>query len=376
MRIVVNTRSWMSGKMEGIGHFTAETITRMAHDHPEHEFHLLFDRAFNPDFISQANMVGHVLPPPVRLPFLYKLWYDWLVPRFLNKIGADLFLSPDGHASLRTTVPQVTVIHDVFFVHYPADVPFRFRSFLLRRTPQYIEKSVAVVTVSAFSKNDLISQYGVSPEKVHVVYNGYNGAYRPLTETEQKEVREKMTQGKPYFIAISAIHPRKNLQRLIPAFEKFKEKTGLPHQLLIVGRPFWKNESMRQLRTNLKYEKDIIFTGRLEFSELSQALGAAHANVYISYFEGFGVPIIEAFACGVPVLTANTSSTPEVAGDAALVVDPFSIEDIANALERLAVDEQLCEELKRKGFERVKDFNWDLSAKELWKVVESHLPKQ
>lgn len=366
----------MSGKMEGIGHFTAETITRIAKEHPEHEFHLLFDRAFNPDFITQPNMVGHVLPPPVRLPFLYTLWYDWLVPRFLKRIGADLFLSPDGHASLRCAVTQITVIHDVFFVHYPDDVPFRFRSFLLKRTPRYIEKSNAVVTVSEFSKRDLITQYGAKPEKVHVVYNGYNGAYTPLVNEKKEKVREKLTGGKPYFIAISAIHPRKNLQRLIPAFEKFKEKTGLPHQLLIVGRPFWKNKSMSQLRSNLKYEKDIIFTGRLESAELSEALGAAHANVYISYFEGFGVPIIEAFACGVPVLTASTSSTPEVAGDAALLVDPFSIEEIADALERLATDAHLCNELKEKGFERIKIFDWDQSAKALWKVIEAHLSKR
>jgi glycosyltransferase involved in cell wall biosynthesis len=105
-------------------------------------------------------------------------------------------------------------------------------------------------------------------------------------------------------------------------------------------------------------------------------LGAARANVYISYFEGFGVPIIEAFACEVPVLTANTSSTPEVAGDAALLIDPFSIDDIALALERLALDANLCEELKRKGSERIQLFDWDKSAKDLWKVIETHLPKR
>jgi len=376
MRIVVNTRSWMSGKMEGIGHFTAETITRMAKAHPEHEFHLLFDRAYNPQFITEPNMIAHVIPPPVRLPFLYTLWYDWLVPRFLKKVKADLFLSPDGHCSLRTEVPQVTVIHDVFFVHYPADAPWRFRSFLLRKTPKYVEKSEAIVTVSQFSKQDLISLYGVSEKKVHVVYNGCNPAYVPLAENEKEDVRKKMTKGKPYFIAISAIHPRKNLQRLLPAFELFKERTGLPHQLLIVGRPFWKNKAMRSMRSNLKFEKDIVFTGRLEVKDLSRALAAANCNAYVSYFEGFGVPIIEAFACGVPVITANTSSTPEVAGGAALLVDPFSIEEIALAMERLAFDDVLCKELRDKGFERLKAFDWDESARLLWKVIETQLQKK
>lgn len=375
MRIAVNTRTWMSGKMEGIGHFTEQTVSRMAKAHPEHEFHLIFDRPFDSSFISEPNMVGHVLPPPVRLPILFDLWYDWLIPFFLKKIKADVFLSPDGHASLRCPVPQITVIHDVFFVHYPADVPWRFRSFLLRKTPGYIEKSEAIVTVSNFSKQDLISLYGVNADKVHVVYNAVSSKYRPLSEQEQSEVRERLTGNKPYFIAISAIHPRKNLQRLIPAFELFKEKTGLPHQLIIVGRAFWDNKAMREVRTNLKFEKDILFTGRLESEELGKVLAAAAANAYVSYFEGFGVPIIEAFACGVPVITANTSSTPEVSGGAALLVDPFSIEDIALGLEELATSSELVQDLIQKGYRRAQDFNWDKSAEQLWKVIEKHLPQ-
>lgn len=369
MRIAVNTRLLISGQMEGIGHFTFESFKRMAKAHPEHEFHFLFDRPFDRAFLTEPNTIGHVVPPPARLPFLFKIWYDVMVPWVLKRIGADVFVSPDGHGSLRCPVPQLLVLHDIYFAHYPEDMIPRFRSFVLKRTPLYISAAQRIATVSQFSKNDVVSTYGCAPEKMDVVYNGAGDVFQPHTPHQALATREKRTNGCPYFVAISSLHPRKNIQRLLPAFDAFKSRTGLPHKLLIVGRPFWENEEMANAKLTMKHYEDVLFTGRLASSEVAEVLAAAEANVYVSYFEGFGIPIVEAFQCGVPVITAAASSTEEVAGDAALLVDPFSVDDISNAMEKMATDKASREEYIRRGFERAKLYSWEKTADALWASI-------
>ncbi len=355
--------------MEGIGHFTFESVSRMAEQHPEHEFHLLFDRPFDSSFLTQPNMVGHVIPPPARLPILFKLWYDVMVPIWLKKIGADVFVSPDGHGSLRCPVPQLLVVHDIYFAHYPMDMIPRFRKFILKRTPQYIAASQRIATVSMFSKMDISSTYGCAKEKIDVVYNGANTNFQPLPAHAVAAYKEKYSQGQPYFVSIGSLHPRKNMQRLLPAFDLFKKRTGLPHKLLIVGRSFWESKDMAHAKSNMEYHHDVLFTGRLASSEVAEVLGAAEVNVYVSYFEGFGIPILEAFQSGVPVITAAATATQEVAGDAALLVDPFSVNDIASALEKMAVSADTRAFYRERGIERAKHFSWEKTATALWNSI-------
>jgi glycosyltransferase involved in cell wall biosynthesis len=366
MRIAVNTRLLLSGQMEGIGHFTFESFRRIAKAHPEHEFHFLFDRPYDASFLTEPNITGHIVPPPARLPFLFRIWYDVMVPRVLKKIKADVFVSPDGHGSLRCPVPQLLVVHDIYFAHYPQDMLPRFRNFVLKRTPRYIAAAQRLATVSQFSKSDIVRTYACASEKIDVVFNGAGDVFQPITPERVLAIREKSTQGCPYFIAISSLHPRKNIQRLLPAFDAFKSRTGLPHKLLIVGRPFWENEEMAKAKRRMKHHHDVLFTGRLESVEVAEVLAAAEANVYVSYFEGFGIPIVEAFQCGVPVITAAATSTQEIAGEAALLVDPFSEEDISRALEKMATDPSIREEYIRRGYERAQRYSWENTAQALW----------
>lgn len=366
MRIAVNTRLLISGELEGIGHFTFESFKRMAKSHPEHEFHFLFDRPYDKAFLTEPNIIGHSILPPARLPFLFRIWYDLMVPWLLNRIKADVFVSPDGHGSLRCPVPQLLVVHDVYFAHYPQDMIPRFRTFVLKRTPLYISAAQRVATVSQFSKNDIVSTYGCAAEKIDVVYNGASEFFQPATPDQVLATRKKRANGCPYFIAISSLHPRKNIQRLLPAFDAFKSRTGLPHKLLIVGRSFWESDEMASAKRTMNYHEDVLFTGRLESNEVAEVLAAAVANVYVSYFEGFGIPIVEAFQSGVPVITAAASSTEEIAGDAALLVDPFSVDDISMALEKMATDVAIRQELIRRGFERAKLYSWEKTADALW----------
>jgi glycosyltransferase involved in cell wall biosynthesis len=153
---------------------------------------------------------------------------------------------------------------------------------------------------------------------------------------------------------------------LLPAFDQFKERTGSHSKLVVVGNAFYLSEEIKSALQNMKYKADVIMAGRMFADELNEAIASSIANVYISYFEGFGIPVLEGFKCGVPVLSSNTSSIPEIAGDAALLIDPFNQNEISNALETLETNETFRDELIEKGKKRVQLFSWDHTAEVVW----------
>ncbi len=369
MRIAVNTRLLLKNRLEGIGWFTYETLKRITRDHPEHEFIFLFDRPFSKEFIFEKNVTAVVAGPPTRHVSLQLIWFELVVPRLLKKYKADLFLSPDGYLSLNTNVPSIAVIHDLNFYHYPAQLPFLLRWYYNTLFPRFAKKSRRIATVSEYTKQDIVSCYGISPELIDVTHNGSNENYLPLSESQNRETRVNYTQGDPYFLFIGLIIPRKNLQRLMTAFDIFKERTGSNVRLLVVGeKKWWTTEQEAGFQT-LRHKEAIHFVGRLNPNELSKVLSAALALTYVPVFEGFGIPILEAFASGTPVITSNVTSMPEVAGDAALLVDPFSSEAIAEKLELMYSNPALRAVLIAKGLERKKQFSWDLTAQRLWDCI-------
>jgi glycosyltransferase involved in cell wall biosynthesis len=359
----------LHNKMDGIGWFTYETTRRMVANHPEVEFHFLFDRPFDKKFVFASNVKAHYLGPPARHSILQKIWNNISVPILLRKIKPDIYLSPDAQGSLRTSIKQIIVIHDLNFEHYPTDIPGHYYRYMHSYSPKFARKAKRIVTVSEFSKQDIASLYHVDPSKIDVAWNGVNEDFHPLDNAEQQKVRDKLTDGLPYFIVVGSIHPRKNLHRLLPAFDLFKKKTGSLSKLLVVGNAFYLSKEIKTALDTMHFKSDVIFTGRMNAQELNDAVASSIANVYISYFEGFGIPILEGFKCGVPVIGANTSSIPEVAGEAALLVDPFNVEEISRALDQIENDPSLRSALVQKGYERVKMFSWDHTAKVLWDSI-------
>lgn len=375
MKIAVNTRLLIPDKLEGIGWVAYETLRRITASHPEHEFYFIFDRQWDDRFIFSDNVIPVKAGPQARHPFLYYIWFEWTIPRVLKKIKADLFLSPDAYLSLRTKVPSIPIFHDLNFEHYPKDLPVLERKYYRYFFPRYARKAEQVVTVSEFSKKDIVNLYDVLPEKVSVVYNGVNEDFKPVPEDEQEACREKHSEGCPYFIFVGALHPRKNLVRLFQAFDYFKEQHRTEIKLVVVGnKKYWTRE-IEEAYNGMKYNEEVLFSGRMSADELHKAVGSALAMAYVSYFEGFGLPIIEAFRCDIPVVTSNVTSMPEVAGDAALLVDPFSVKSIAEGLEKIALDPELRKDLVKKGRERSLLFTWQNSADKLWAVIEKVLNK-
>ncbi len=370
MEIVVNTRLLIKNRLEGMGWFSYETLKRITRDHPEDHFIFLFDRDFDEEFVFSENVTPLVLSPQARHPFLFYWWFEVSVANFLNRFKPDLFLSPDGYMSLNGKCKQLAVIHDLSFAHYPKDVSWIVRKYYNYFFPKFAKKATRIATVSEFSKQDLITTYGIASSNIDLVFNGCNPIYEPISEDLKTITRQSFTEGAPYFLFVGALHPRKNISRLFEAFDQFKAASSSDLKLVIVGEKYRWTSEIKHTYLGMKNRKDVVFTGRLSAEELKNVLGSALALTYVPYFEGFGIPILEAMNCDTPVITSNVTSMPEVAGDAALLCDPFSVESISAAMLSIYSDLELRNELIRKGRKRKLDFSWDASAKALWTSIE------
>jgi glycosyltransferase involved in cell wall biosynthesis len=367
--IAVNTRLLMPGKLDGIGWFTYETLKRITRDHPEIHFYFLFDRKYSREVVFAENITPVVLRPSTRHPLLWYFWFECRVKSFLNKVKPDLFLSTDGFLPLHAAIPSVLVIHDINFEHRPGDLPWMARYYYRRFFPRYARRASRIVTVSEFSRRDIINHYEVSEEMVDLAYNGANDRYKPISLEKAAEVRNAFTGGSPYFVFVGSLHPRKNITNLLKAFQLFKAEIRGNYKLVLVGEKFFLTRSMEEQLERMPDKGDVIFTGRLSPDRLNEVLGAAWAMTFVPYFEGFGIPIVEAMRCDIPVIASNVTSLPEIAGDAALFVAPESPGSIRDAMIRIVKEKGLRKELIEKGRRRRELFSWDETAQILWSSI-------
>jgi glycosyltransferase involved in cell wall biosynthesis len=375
VHIVVNTRLLLYQKLDGIGWFSYQTLKRMVLLHPEVKFTFLFDRPYHEDFVFAENVNPIVLFPPARHPLLYIAYFEISVKQKLKQLKPDLFLSLDGFLVTHCNTPQLPVMHDINFLHHPKDLKPAYRWYYNYFFPKFAITAKRIATVSEYSKRDIHLNYGISLDKIDVVYNGTNEGYRILKEEDISVTRQKYSEGKPYFIFVGSQSPRKNLLKLIKAFNLFKEASSSDFHLVLAGSSFWGNNALKEVWEQSEYKNQIHFTGRLAQEDLEKVVGAAFALSFIPYYEGFGIPMVEAMAAGVPVIAANTSCLPEIAGDAALYVDPFNTQDIANGMMRLVQEKGLSALLIEKGLVQAKTYSWDKSAHLLWQSIEKCLAK-
>lgn len=372
-RIAINTRFLLKDKLEGFGWYSYEVARRLVQNHPEHEFFFFFDRPFDSSFVFGKNVHPIVLDPPARHPFLHVIWYEQSIKKALKKYKIDVFFSPDGYLSLGSKVPQVITIHDLNFEHYPEDLPWLVRKYYKYYFPKFAKRANRILTVSEFSRKDIIKQYQISEEKITAVWNGVSENFVPLAQETKTKIQHKYSVGEPYFLFVGSLHPRKNLQRLIEAYSLYCQSNENPWHLVIVGVKMWKNQANvitipEEIRTNIH------FTGRLNAEDLPKVVGAASTLAFVPYFEGFGIPIVEAMRCCIPVLSGNLSSLPEVGGDAVLYCDPFDVNSIKEGLVKISSDTKLADELAQKGLKHSQNFSWDSTAQAVWKEIESLLP--
>ncbi|MFA5181210.1 MAG: glycosyltransferase family 1 protein [Syntrophales bacterium] len=267
----------------------------------------------------------------------------------------------------------IMTVHDLSFEHLPdCFTTFeRVKDRLL--IPFYIKRADRILTVSEFSKQDMVKLYGAAPEKIVVGYNGVNPAFKPLSEGEEQEEAAKILSSygieKAFILYIGRLNRRKNLHILIDAFNRIKKEGKFEHQLVIVGRRDFLPASDMEMINSSPFYQDIVFTGYLPDEHLPLAYGRADVFVYPSLFEGFGLPCLEAMACGCPVVTSNTTSLPEVVGDTGILIDPLNPQEIAAAIIDVLTDSMRRSIMARNGLERAKLFTWKHTAEKMLEII-------
>ena len=354
MNIGINARHLIEHKLEGIGWYSFEILNRIVQLRPDDHFYFYYDRKTKPLVVGR-NITNVIVYPSARSPHLFRFWFNVRLPRLFKKNKIDLFFSPDGFISLATSVPQIAVIHDLNFEHYPHDVPKHILKYYKKYMPLFAKRAKKIVTVSNFSKMDICGTYKVDQSKVSVIYNGGNSVYKPLEEKYKKQFKSEQNQERPYFVYVGSLHKRKNIQRMFEAFNDFNK--GGKFDLIVIGEPMWGKEFQRtQISPYIK------IIGRKSGLDLSKWVASSEALIYVSYFEGFGLPVLEGMMAGVPVVTSDITSIPEVGGEAVVYVDPFNVKSISKGIS-IAVEKH--EVYAKLGPIQAVKFNWDKAADEL-----------
>ncbi len=369
MHIAVNTRLLLSGRLEGIGRVAHELLQRLPGQLPQARFSFLFDRPHDRQFIYSPAISAVELFPPARHPFLYLAWFEGRVAQWLNRQRPDVFFSPDAYLSLRARVPQVPLFHDLAFEHFPHDIDrlhrWHYRTFF----PRYAHQATRILTVSEATRQDLISTYGTPPDRIVVAPNACSSVFGPSSSEVQAACRARFSGGQPFFLSVGAIQPRKNLTLLLRAFDRFKSETGHPARLLLVGRKAWRYGEVERIYAGLTHRADVEFTGFVSDAELNVLYGSSLALCYVSRYEGFGLPLLEAMEAETAVVASDIAALREVGGDAARYVGVDDVSGLASVLAQLAVDAGLRASLIERGRQQRQRFSWEGSAAVVARVL-------
>lgn len=306
-----------------------------------------------------------------QAPFM---WTQRVFPFLLRRDRPDVLFMPIQMLPFLKAKNQksVVTIHDLAFLLYPETFPAKDAFLHKLYVREAITKADHLIAITEATKQDIIKFYKINPDKITVVYHGVDkDRFRLMQEGEENlvaDVKSKYNITKPYILYIGNVQPRKNIQGLIKAYQKLRKTTDHNYQLVIAGAKAWLVEDvMKEIGDD--YREDIIFTGRFEDAELSPLLWGADLFVLPSFYEGFGLPILEAMACGVPTVVSNTPSLVEVGGEASLSFDPHNIDDMAKVLDNIISHPDLRQTIRAKGLERVDEFSWDRCAKETIQVI-------
>jgi glycosyltransferase involved in cell wall biosynthesis len=372
MKIVFNCWLLRNRQLDGIGNFTVQVMQRIIQNHPEQHFDVLVDKQFENIYFDFPNVTLHRIFPALRHPLLYIFFLEIRLPLYLKKIKPDLVVAMDGFLSLISHTKQLPVVYDLNFEHYPENLPWRNRVYYKFFFPRFVRKANRVITISEYSKNDIIKTYGFPSNKIDNVYCGISEYFSLCNDEEKSKTRMQYAGGKEYYFFAGTMHPRKNIIRLIQAFDVFKKNSLNDIKLVLAGHIMWDDASIKSLIENSVIKDDVVLAGRVSNEELRLLLGSARALVFVPVFEGFGLPIVEAWQCGAPVICSNVTSIPEVAGDAAIIVDPFNIDQIANAMNTM-LDDDVRRQYIDAGQKRKQLFSWEETARLFWDSVQHAL---
>ncbi len=261
--------------------------------------------------------------------------------------------------------PSVLTIHDLAYLHLPEASIKSHLGYLKRKMPIQVQKADHIAAVSRFTQLDIVTSFNCPATKIDITYNDVDARFQPVSDTEQSRFRDTHTNGRPFFLYLGSIHPRKNVDTLINAFELYCMKHPSDICLVLAGRWAWKSKKTQQLIRQSSVGDKIIILPNID-QQVYELVGSALAMVYLSLFEGFGMPILEAMRSGVAVITSRESAMSEVAGDAAIYVNPRDIENVTQAMYRIRSQPHLRQALIRAGLKQSSRFSWKYSSEILF----------
>ncbi|MCL5264950.1 MAG: glycosyltransferase family 4 protein [Chloroflexi bacterium] len=325
-----------------------------------------FPAEFNPD--SSFRLKVSKLPtvkPQVRI-----LWEQFLLPLELARSDVDVLHSMGYVQPLMCPRRSVVTVHDLSFLLFPSTFNRLNHTYLSLFTRLSVQRADRVIAVSESTRRDLVRLCGLPAEKIAVIYHGVESLFSPVSSVVIEEFRRSRQLPEQYVLFIGTLEPRKNVQTLIRAFARVK-KAGLPHKLVIGGAKGWLWDEIFAVVEEMNLREDVAFPGYISLEDEPLWYNGADLFVYPSLYEGFGFPALEAMACGAPVVASNSSSLPEVLGDAGLLVDPTSVDELAEAMLRALTDNALNQEMRKKGLERARAFSWIEAARQTAQVYRS-----
>lgn len=390
MRIGIDARTILNpekGEAAGIGHYTYQLIRHLLIIDKENDYFLFFDKRVQQKRLrkfEQKNVRFRFFPFISYKRFLPSAYRNFLITAFISRENLDIFHSPIPSLPRGYKAPTVITVHDLTIYKFPELYTEKELIFLKSDISAAVRSAEGIIAVSQSTKKDLNEIFGISAEKIKVIYHGIDARFfRKCASEEIKKVKKRYGIKKEYLLFLGTLEPRKNILRIVEAYERFRDRLvhlpqlkpedqikenlkgySVDYQLVLAGQPGSHFEEIKKRIDESKYKDDIILPGYIDADDLDQLFEGAKLFIFPTLYEGFGIPVIEAMANGVPVITSNISSLPEIAQGRAILVNPFNVAEISQAIFDLLTNKQLYNEISQKGREKAMEFDWEKTAKE------------
>ena len=373
MKIAIDIRT-INKPRSGVGYYVTNLIQKLQDIDEDNQYCLISNNGeYENTFRAQANFENHRTWVSNENHLFGDFWESFYLPRLLEKKNVSVFHGPAFMVPLiKRNMATVVTIHDIVSFIMPDTIPMKYAFYMRNLIKLVSRKADRIISVSHSTKKDLIAWLGVPEEKITVVHQAVSETFYPAENGDGgAQIRRRFGIHGRYMLFVGNLEPRKNLSRLMEAFAMARERLGGPIQLVICGKKGWLCSGILKTYERIRRGDDILITNYVNEQDLLGLYQNAEMFVFPSRYEGFGLPALEAMACGAPVITSNVSSLPEITGGAAMLINPSDVGEISEAMVKLANCASLRSELKEKGFRQAKLFSWAKTARETLDVYRS-----
>lgn len=365
MRIGIDCRP-ITEAPRGVGHYLINILNQFANQTKMQEDSMIF-YLYAPKPILYMPQQSNFIVRKGNLPLPGTFWFQTEGRLLINADKPDTFWAPCDIlvSGLSKNIYRVLSVHDLTHIFYPQTMENYNR--LIHK--MFFKKSLLnadhIITMANYTKKALIDLFNIETEKITVIYEGVDEKFRQYDRSEVTKILNHYKINRPYILAVGTLEPKKNYPLLLKAFQSLK----LDWDLIIIGKKGWKSKEIYQTIDKLRIKNKVKILGYVKIEDLPYFYNGAEIFVFPSLYEGFGLPLLEAMACGVPIICSNSSSLPEIGKDAVLYFNPYSVDDLINQLLKLIHDEKLRQNLKEKGISRAKDFSWQKTAQQTLRIL-------